>query len=129
MGVSLGLLVSVYTVSRRNHQRTLAEATVVHETLVHKITQQVSSRIYAPIGLMLVDSEEAHCLTVSLDSIRYLTHTCIKLQSSKQAPNSNLLPLQEARLLDEAKLRKETERDSEKQQVPFLRRVARSVSC
>lgn len=40
VGIVLGLLVSFSTISHRSFRRSVAEATVVQQTLVHKITQQ-----------------------------------------------------------------------------------------
>ena len=42
VGVALGLIISLATVSRRSHRTTVAEASLVQETLVHKIAQQAS---------------------------------------------------------------------------------------
>ncbi|KAK9797806.1 hypothetical protein WJX73_009375 [Symbiochloris irregularis] len=40
IGIALGLLVSIGTISRNAHRRSIAEAAVVHETLMAKISQQ-----------------------------------------------------------------------------------------
>ena len=41
IGIVLGVVVSIATVSRRSYHKTVAEASVVQQTLMHKIAQQV----------------------------------------------------------------------------------------